>query len=77
MNYLSAILDLATVSIRAFDNYAQRKYESRIRSLRQKISNVEDSDFYKKDMEAKGKAERELYHETMLLKDQIIKEANK
>ena len=76
MKWASAILDLATVSIRAFDNHKKRQYQARIKNLRNKIATVEDTDFYNKDMEAKGKAERELSNETLALKDEIMKDAN-
>lgn len=75
MEWASALVDLATVSIKAFDNHKQRQYKARIKSLRSKINRVEDSDFYSKDMEAKGKAERELHQELMTLKNDILKDA--
>lgn len=71
----STILELVLVGAQIFQIERQRYYENKVKNLKRKIFEVEDSDFYKKDMEAKGKAERELMLEEEALAQEFIKEA--
>lgn len=74
---VSTILELIFVSAKIFSEERKRYYENKAQNLLRRIAAVEDSQFYKKDMEAKGKAERELMIQTEELKKEFIKEATK
>ena len=72
---MNTILELILIGARIFNSERQRYYEKKSQDLMEEIQRVEDTDFYSKDMEAKGKAERELETRTMALKNEYIKEA--
>lgn len=72
-----AILELITIGAKIFSDERKRYYENKSAELVKKIQEVEDSDFYKKDMEAKGKAERDLIMQVEDLRKQFIMEATK
>lgn len=72
---MKLILELLIYGAKIFSEERQRYYEKKSQSLLEEIQDVEDSDFYSKDMEAKGKAERELENRTEALRREFIKEA--
>lgn len=72
---VTQILELITIGARVFSEERQRYYEGRTKKLLKIIANVADADFYDKDMDAKGKAERTLLIETEELRKEYIKEA--
>ena len=74
---VSTILELITIGAKIFSEERKRYYDNKVQDLLRKISQVEDSDFYSKDMEAKGKAERELMIQTEELRKEFVKEALK
>ena len=67
---LGIILKGATI----FDKERARYFEKEAQGLLDKINEVEDSDFYSKDMEAKGVAEREINQKSQRLAHQYLKE---
>lgn len=71
----STILQLVLVGAQIFQEERKRYYENKVKNLQKKIFEVADSDFYQKDMEAKGKAERELLLEEDALAKEMIAEA--
>jgi cell fate (sporulation/competence/biofilm development) regulator YmcA (YheA/YmcA/DUF963 family) len=73
----TAILELILVGAKIFSDERKRHYENKAKNLMKKITDVEDSEFYKKDMEAKGRAERDLIMEIDELKKQFLLEAAK
>jgi hypothetical protein len=73
----AVILELILVSAKIFSDERRRHFESKSKKLMETIQEVEDSDFYSKDMEAKGKAERALMLDTEALRKEYIKEATK
>lgn len=73
---LKPILELITIGARIFDKERTLYYLRQAENLEKKIHQVEDSDFYKKDMEAKGKAERELLSQVHQLRLQFVSEAS-
>ena len=72
---LKPILELITIGARIFDKERTLYYLKQAKKLEDRIHQVEDSDFYKKDMEAKGKAERELESKVHQLRLQFVSEA--
>ena len=74
---MSTILELILVGAQIFRDERKEYFESKTKKLMRKIQEVEDSDFYSKDMEAKGKAERELNLEVDELRKEYLKEAAK
>lgn len=73
----TAILELILVGAKIFSDERKRHFENKSKELMKKITDVEDSEFYKKDMEAKGRAERDLNMEIDELKKQFLLEAAK
>lgn len=71
------ILELILTGAKIFSDERKEYFENRSKKLMRKIQEVEDSDFYSKDMEAKGKAERELNNEVDDLRKQYLMEAAK
>lgn len=71
----STILELVLVGAQIFQEERKRYYENKVKNLQKKIFEVSDSDFYQKDMEAKGMAERELLLEQDALAKEMITEA--
>lgn len=74
---MGTILELILVGSKIFADERKNYFENRVKKLLIKIQEVEDSDFYSKDMEAKGKAERALLVEVDDLRKDYIKEATK
>lgn len=72
-----AILELILIGAKIFSDERKEYFEQRSKKLMKEITDVEDSEFYKKDMEAKGKAERSLHMEVDELKKAFILEAAK
>lgn len=73
----TAILQLILVGAQIFQEERKRYYQNKAKSLLKIISDVEDSDFYKKDMEAKGRAQRELLINIDELQKEFLLEAAK
>lgn len=71
------ILELILVGAKIFQDERKNYFENKVKKLMRKIHEVEDSDFYSKDMEAKGKAERELNLEVDDLRKEYLMEAAK
>lgn len=64
------------VLVKGADIYSSERaeyFKNRSKKLMRKIHQVEDSDFYSKDMEAKGRAERELQLEVDELRKEYLK----
>lgn len=74
---VKAILELITVGAKIFQDERERYFQNKGKKLLEKINEVEDSTFYNKDMEAKGKAERQLMLETESLRKEFMMEALK
>lgn len=73
---LGDILELILIGARIFHSERERYYNKKVLKILTRIHEVEDSEFYQKDMEAKGMAQRELILEIDNLKDEIIREAS-
>lgn len=73
----TAILQLILVGAQIFQSERKTYYENKSKKLLEKIAEVEDSEFYKKDMEAKGQAQREIQMSTDQLKNEFLLEAAK
>lgn len=73
----TAILELILVGSKIFQDERKNFFENRAKKLMTAITDVEDSEFYKKDMEAKGKAERALQMEIDELRKHYMLEAAK
>lgn len=73
----TAILQLILVGAQIFQEERKRYYQNKAKSLLKVISDVEDSDFYKKDMEAKGRAQRDLLINIDELQKEFLLEAAK
>lgn len=74
---MTKILELILVGAGIFQSERKEYFENRSKKLMRKIQDVADSEFYSKDMEAKGKAERELNLEVESLRKEYLKEAAK
>lgn len=72
-----AILEVILVGAKIFHDERKNYFENKTKKLMEKIQEVEDSDFYSKDMEKKGKAERALNLEVEDLRLEYIKEGAK
>ena len=70
------ILGIISIGAKIFSDERRRYFENEAQKLQEEIYKVADSDFYNKDMEAKGKAERELYRRSENLAAEFIKEGN-
>lgn len=70
------ILQIIATGAGIFRDERANHYKNKANDLKKKIFEVEDSGFYKKDMEAKGRAERDLLLEAEDLGRQYIKEAS-
>lgn len=64
---VETILGIVLVGAQIFKEERQRYYLNRIKHLKEKIQDVEDSPYYQKDMNKKGKAERQLILEVEAL----------
>jgi hypothetical protein len=73
----TAILQIIAIGAKIFSDERQRYFEKKSKELQEEIYKVEDTDFYNKDMEAKGRAEREIARRTDELMMNFIKEGNK
>lgn len=73
----TAILELILVGAKIFSDERKEHFQSRSKKLMTKIFEVEDSDFYKKDMEAKGMAERQILIDQEELRKDFMAEAAK
>lgn len=71
------ILDLILIGAQVLKSERQQYFKSKVEKLFKEIQEVEDSDFYHKDMEKKGIAERELELQTHTLVNEFIKDAGK
>lgn len=69
------ILEMILVGSKIFQEERKRHFEKEAKKLIDKIVEVSDSDFYRKDQEAKGKAEREIYLNSKQLAIDYLKEA--
>ena len=74
---LKPILELISVGARLFDKERTLYYLKSSDKLQRKVEQVEDADFYDKDMNAKALAERELERETHELRLEFLAEASK
>lgn len=74
---MTQILNLIYIGAKIFSDERQEYFKSRSKKLMEEIQQVEDSDFYKKDMEAKGKAQRALKTQEDELYNEYVKEATK
>lgn len=72
---LKPILELITIGARTLSYERKMYYINKAAKLQETIYKVEDSDFYEKDMEAKGKAERELNSDVHNLRLEFVSEA--
>jgi len=72
---LKSFLDLIIIGAKTLSKERSLYYIKKATKLQEKIFEVEDSDFYNKDMEAKGKAERELASGVHNLRLEFVKEA--
>ena len=72
---IRTIIELVLVGSKFLTNERANYYHNKANKLLEKIQEVEDSVFYSKDMEKKGKAERELLMESENLGREYIKEA--
>jgi len=70
------ILKIISIGAKIFSDERQRYFEKKSKELQEEIYKVSDTDFYHKDMEAKGRAEREIERRTGLLASEFIKEGN-
>lgn len=73
----TAILQLILVGAQIFQEERKRYYQNKAKGLLKIISDVEDSEFYKKDMEAKGVAQRDLLINIEELQKEFLLEAAK
>ena len=72
---MKAILELITIGAKTLSKERSLYYINKATKLQEIIFKVEDSDFYEKDMEAKGKAERELESTIHKLRLEFVGEA--
>jgi hypothetical protein len=73
----TAILELLVIGAKIFSDERKHYFEEKAKAQLKKILEVEDSEFYKKDMEAKGQAERQIILDTEELRKQFILESSK
>jgi nitrogen fixation/metabolism regulation signal transduction histidine kinase len=71
---MNPILELILVATKFISAERKNYFESKTKKLLNKIAAVEDSEFHKKDMESKGKAERQLAIEVEELRKEFIQE---
>lgn len=71
---MKAILELITFTAKFLNQERKLYYINKADGYLKAIQNVEDSDYYKKDMDAKGKAEREIQQNTEQLRLEIMRE---
>ena len=69
------ILELIAIGAKTLSKERSLYYINKAIKLQKVIQEVEDSDFYHKDMEAKGKAERELESDINKLRLEFVGEA--
>lgn len=72
---MKSILELIIIGAKLLASERERYFRGESEKLMREIQDVEDSDFYSKDMEAKGKAERELMTKTQALEFEFKAEA--
>ena len=73
----TAILELIIIGAKIFSDERKEYFQKRSKKLMEKIFEVEDSDFYKKDQEAKGQAERQILMDQEELRKSFMEEAAK
>lgn len=73
----AAILELIIVTGKFLTQERKEYFDNRAKKLLKEITDVEDSEFYKKDMEAKGKAERQIQIEVEDLRKEFMVEVSK
>lgn len=71
----TAILELIAMGSKIFEMERREYFTKRSKKLMERIQEVEDSDFYKKDMEAKGRAERAILLDQEELRQEYMKAA--
>ena len=71
---IKTVLGIILKSASIFQTERARYFEKEAQVLLDKINEVEDSEFYQKDMEAKGKAEREIHQKTERLSHEFLAE---
>ena len=74
---MSGILELITLGAGIFASERKEYFKNRVRKLLEEIQDVADSDFYSKDLEAKGLAERKLILEVDELRKEFVLEAKR
>jgi hypothetical protein len=75
MSTLLAGLQFATIAAKVFSEERQRHYDKKIQDLQDAINEVEDSGYYEKDQEKKGRAQRDLYQRKQNLEIEMVNEA--
>lgn len=71
---LGLIANLVLKGASIFQEERARHFEKKAQDLLDNINEVSDSDFYSKDMEKKGKAERAIYQKEMELYSEFMQE---
>lgn len=74
---MKEVLELITVTAKFLTKERALYYINKAKGYEDKIKEVEDSEFYSKDMEAKGQAERELESNTSKLRLEFMAEVKK
>lgn len=72
---LKSFLELITIGARTLEKERSLYYINKAMKLQERIVEISEANFYKKDMEAKGRAERELESSVHNLRLEFIKEA--
>jgi hypothetical protein len=75
MSTLAAGLGFATIALKVFSEERQRYYKKKLEDLQDDINDVEDSDYYHKDQEKKGRAQRALLQKKSALEEEMKTEA--
>lgn len=75
MSTLAAGLGFATIALKVFSEERQRYYKNKLAGLQNDINEVEDSDYYSKDQQKKGLAQRELKQRRDALEVEMMEEA--
>ena len=72
---LKSFLDLIIIGAKTLEKERSLYYINKAYALQEVVHRVVDSNFYNKDMEAKGRAERELESAIHKLRLEFVKEA--
>lgn len=75
MSTLAAGLGFATIALKVFSEERQRYYKKKLEEIQNDINEVEDSDYYHKDQEKKGRAQRALLQKKAALELEMTAEA--